>query len=202
MFIFACIMEQQYIKKTNELLQTADNVVITCHKNPDGDAIGSSLALYGYLKRLNITAQVIIPNDYPDFLKWLPYTETILIFEEAQEKCSELIKNADLIFSLDYNALHRTGEMQPVLEKSEAAFIMIDHHQQPDGFAIVTYSDTRICSTCQMVYHFIESLGDTSFINADIASEFSISRARLDLQNPSYSINIPNISDIKIDQKR
>ncbi|MFD0963933.1 DHH family phosphoesterase [Pseudofulvibacter geojedonensis] len=169
MFIFAAIMERQYIKKTKELLQTTDNVVITCHKNPDGDAIGSSLAIYGYLKKLNIKAHVIVPNNYPDFLKWLPNNDRILIFDEAQEECMELINNADVIFSLDYNALHRTGDMQSVLENSKASFIMIDHHQQPEEFAKVMYSDTSICSTCQMVYHFIDYLEDTSLIDTDIA---------------------------------
>lgn len=169
MFIFARIMEQQYIKKTKELLQSTDNVVITCHKNPDGDAIGSSLALYGYLKKLNINAQVIVPNDYPDFLKWLPNNESILVFDEAPEKCKDIINIADVVFSLDYNALHRTGDMQPILEKSNASFVMIDHHQQPEKYAKVTYSDTSICSTCQMVYHFIDFLGDVSLIDKDIA---------------------------------
>lgn len=163
-------MEQQYIKKTKELLQTAKNVIITCHRNPDGDAIGSSLGLYNYLNKLGLNVQVIVPNGYPDFLKWLPNNDTILVYEDKIAQCKTLIKEADLIFSLDYNALHRTGDMQEALESTNASFIMIDHHQQPEDFAAVTYSDTSICSTCQMIYHFIDALGDASLLDTDIAN--------------------------------
>lgn len=161
-------MEQQYIKKTNELLQNAKNLVITCHKNPDGDAIGSNLALYNYFINKGFNVKVIVPNDFPDFLKWLPNSETILIYDENKEEADSFINNADIIFSLDYNSLHRTGAMQEILKKASANFIMIDHHQQPEDFAVVTYSDTSICSTCQMVYHFIDSLGDLKEINKEI----------------------------------
>jgi len=161
-------MEQQYIKKTNELLQNAKNLVITCHKNPDGDAIGSNLALYNYFINKGFNVKVIVPNDFPDFLKWLPNSETILIYDENKEEADSFINNADIIFSLDYNSLHRTGAMQEILKKASANFIMIDHHQQPEDFAVVTYSDTSICSTCQMVYHFIDSLGDLKELNKEI----------------------------------
>ena len=163
-------MDEKIIAQTQKLIQSAEQIVITCHKNPDGDAIGSTLGLYMFLKKLGKNAQVIVPNDFPEFLKWLPQAQDILIFEKQHTKCSDLIANADLIFTLDFNAFHRTGDMQTPLEQSNANFIMIDHHQQPDDFAVVTYSDTSICSTCQMVYHFIDYLGHLELLDAAIGS--------------------------------
>jgi len=163
-------MEGKDIKKIKTLLQSSENIVITCHKGPDGDAIGSTLALYLYLKKQEKNVKVIVPDDFPFFLKWLPQSEHILLYEGNKEESDNLINNADLIFALDFNALHRTGEMQEILSKATAKFVMIDHHQQPDTYAEVTYSDTSICSTCQMVYHFIDALDDLNSIDTDIAN--------------------------------
>ncbi len=168
-FIFAVIMKDNQIQKAKQLIHHASNIIITCHKGPDGDAIGSTMALYFYLKKLDKNAQVIVPNDFPDFLKWIPESDSILIYDKNIEEANRQIEKADLLFSLDYNALHRTGMMQEALEKASGDFIMIDHHQQPDDYAIVTYSDTSICSTCQMVYHFIDALGDLTLIDQNIA---------------------------------
>lgn len=163
-------MQKTDITKTNKLLQSSKNVVITCHKGPDGDAIGSCLALYLYLKMHHKNVSVIVPDDFPYFLKWLPKSEDILCYDTKKENSDKLINDADLIFSLDYNSLSRTGDMATILKSSKAKFIMIDHHQQPDEYAEVTYSDTTICSTCQMVYHFIEALGDLQLIDESIAN--------------------------------
>lgn len=163
-------MQHFDLTKTNELLQSSQNIVITCHKGPDGDAIGSSLALYLYLKKHSKNVSIVVPDDFPYFLKWLPNSEDIICYDTCNETATNLIKNADLIFSLDYNALNRTGDMRSALEAANAQFIMIDHHQQPDDYATVTYSDTSICSTCQMIYHFIDALGHLNYIDAAIAN--------------------------------
>jgi phosphoesterase RecJ-like protein len=153
------------------LLNTPKNIVIVPHKNPDGDAMGSTLGLFHYLKSYSHNAVVIAPNDYPDFLKWLPGDDTVLKFESQQDVCKTHIDKADLIFTLDFNALHRAGSLLgDVLETSNATKLMIDHHQQPDDYATYTYSDVSMSSTCEMVYNFIEMLGDTDKINATIAT--------------------------------
>ena len=162
-------MNKQQINQSKKSIQEAESIVITCHKGPDGDAIGSSMALYLYLKKSKEKVQVIVPNDFPDFLKWIPNTDDILIYDQQKDLCDQIINEANLIFSLDYNALHRTGLMQEVLKNTSADFIMIDHHQQPDDYAIVTYSDTSICSTCQMIYHFITYLDNENLIDSEIA---------------------------------
>ena len=164
-------MIKAQISEIKALLSAPKNIVIVPHRNPDGDAMGSTLALYHYLKLNNHNAVVIAPNDYPDFLKWLPGDYTVLKFETQLEESSTLINNADIIFTLDFNAFHRAGnQMAHVLEPSTAIKIMIDHHQQPDDYAKYMYSDISMSSTCEMVYNFIEMLGDDDKINATIAT--------------------------------
>ncbi|MBU2920865.1 bifunctional oligoribonuclease/PAP phosphatase NrnA [Winogradskyella psychrotolerans] len=164
-------MNNTQITKIKALLSAPKNIVIVPHRNPDGDAMGSTLALYHYLKLHNHDAKVIAPNDYPDFLKWLPGDDTVLKFESQQAESNLLIDKADIIFTLDFNAFHRAGhQMADVLEKSSAIKIMIDHHQQPDDYATFMYSDVNMSSTCEMVYNFIEMLSDTDKINATIAT--------------------------------
>ena len=133
--------------------------------------MGSSLGMYHYLKLLNHNVVVIAPNDYPDFLKWLPADDTVLKFEAQQEQSNSILEKADIIFTLDFNAYHRAGEpMAEALEQSTAIKIMIDHHQQPDAYAKYIYSDVTMSSTCEMVYNFIEMLGDADKINPAIAT--------------------------------
>lgn len=156
--------------KIKELLSTAKNIIITTHKNPDGDAIGSSLALSHYLNSIGHSTTVITPNDYPEFLKWMPGESSIVKYDGSTKIANAMIDNADLIFTLDFNHLSRSGDLENVLERSESTFIMIDHHQQPDSYAKYMYSDVGMSSTCQMVYHFIEKLNDLDKITPEIAT--------------------------------
>lgn len=163
-------MTQQDITQIKQLLSSPKKIVIVPHKNPDGDAMGSTLGLYHYLKKYNHNAIVIVPNDYPNFLKWIPGNDTVLIYDYHTELCNKRIKSADIIFTLDFNALHRTGNMEPALEKSLAIKILIDHHQEPHDYAKFKYSDVSKSSTCEMVYNFINMLGDTNLIDSNIAT--------------------------------
>jgi bifunctional oligoribonuclease and PAP phosphatase NrnA len=161
------------LKQFNELqsyLESPRNIVIVGHRNPDGDAMGSTLGLYHYFKKKGHQPTVVVPNEYPDFLHWLPGSETTYRFDWQNTQSQRAIKNSDIIFLLDFNALHRVGhDMQNTLEGYENDFALIDHHQQPDDFTYM-FSDTEMCSTCQMVYHFIEKMGDVDLIDADIAT--------------------------------
>jgi len=167
-------MTNNDIKAIKQLLETPKRIVIVPHKNPDGDAIGSTLGLYHYLKPKGHDVVVIAPNDYPDFLKWLPGEDTIIQHESEVIKSNEIIENAELIFTLDFNALHRTGDMESVLENAKALKILIDHHQQPEDYAKYIYSDVTMCSTSEMVYHFLEMLDDVKAINKDIATSLYV----------------------------
>jgi len=154
----------------SELLSTPKRIAIIPHRSPDGDAMGSTLALYHFLLKLDHQATVISPNEFPGFLDWLPSAETVLVYENDKENTTKILQEAELIFTLDFNALHRTGEMEHVLNKLKAVFIMIDHHQSPDDFAKFTYSDTSFGSTCEMIYNFILQLGKKELIDKTIAN--------------------------------
>ncbi|MFB3387463.1 bifunctional oligoribonuclease/PAP phosphatase NrnA [Flavobacterium sp. LAR06] len=163
-------MKIQDIQEIQLLLATPKKIAIIPHRGPDGDAMGSTLALYHFLLKNNHQPTVIAPNDFPDFLAWLPGSETVKIFEKDTENCTKILEEAELIFTLDFNAFHRTGEMEHTLVKLTAPFIMIDHHQKPDDYAAYTYSDTSYGSTCEMVYNFISFLNKKEDLDKTIAT--------------------------------
>ncbi|WP_339709778.1 bifunctional oligoribonuclease/PAP phosphatase NrnA [uncultured Kriegella sp.] len=163
-------MNFEEINAVKALLSKPQKIVIVPHKNPDGDAIGSTLGLWHFLKNNGQDATVIVPNDYPRFLKWMPGNEHIINFERKNSEAKEKINQATLIFTLDFNHLGRIGQMQSELENAKATFIMIDHHQEPADYAKITYSDVTMSSTCEMVYTFIEKLGAVQTITSEIAN--------------------------------
>lgn len=163
-------MNFEDVNSVKALLSKPQKIVIVPHKNPDGDAIGSTLGLWHFLKNMGQEATIVAPNDYPKFLKWMPGNDFILNFERNNAESKEKIFEATLIFTLDFNHLGRVGQMQPVLEEASAQFIMIDHHQAPADYAKITYSDVTMSSTCEMVYNFFEILDASDSITSDIAN--------------------------------
>lgn len=163
-------MKIQDIQAIKLLLATPKKIAIIPHRGPDGDAMGSTLALYHFLLKNNHEPIVIAPNDFPDFLAWLPGSETVKIFEKDIDNCTKILEEAEIIFTLDFNAFHRTGEMEHTLAKLKAPFIMIDHHQKPDDYAAYMYSDTSFGSTCEMVYNFISFLDKKGDLDKTIAT--------------------------------
>jgi phosphoesterase RecJ-like protein len=162
-------MKFEDARSLKELLEEQPPIVLVPHKNPDGDAIGACLGLWHYLKRRGLEAQVVAPNDFPAFLKWMPGSEHVKIFDKDIERCKTLIAGAGLIFTLDFNALDRSGGMQEALSEATADFVMIDHHQSPGDYARVCYSDVGMSSTCEMIYHTIAALDDLDQIGTSIA---------------------------------
>ncbi|MES2575709.1 MAG: bifunctional oligoribonuclease/PAP phosphatase NrnA [Bacteroidota bacterium] len=163
-------MKEQDILAIQQLLSTPKKIAIIPHRSPDGDAMGSTLGLYHFLLKNNHHPVVVSPNEFPDFLAWMPGSETVLIFEKDKKNCTKVLEESELIFTLDFNALHRVGEMENILEKLSVPFVMIDHHQSPDDYAAVTYSDTAFGSTCEMLYNFISFLGKKSDIDKTIGT--------------------------------
>ena len=151
-------MKKQLLEEFIQILNTSKKVVIIPHKNPDGDALGSTLALNFFLNKTGHQSSLISPNEYPDFLNWLPGQEGILKHTTETNKAVELIKAADLIFTLDFNSLGRVELLEPHINASSAKKIMIDHHQDPSDYADIMYSDSNIGSTCEMVYNLISQL--------------------------------------------
>lgn len=164
-------MNEADFQRLNQELSSPKKVVIVTHRNPDGDAYGSSLGLYWFLSKLGHQVTVLSPNDCPDFLKWLPGEAGIEIFESDPKKGTMLLQEAALVFTLDFNAFHRLGEvMGPIMETIDPIFVMIDHHQQPDDYAEFSFVDPKMSSTSEMIYQFIDKLGKKDLIDKTIAS--------------------------------
>ncbi len=155
----------------HEVFSTNPNIIITTHHNPDGDAIGSSLALYHVLRGAGYQVSVIIPNRFPDFLNWMSESEKMLIFEDDKNNNSkQLIEAADLIFCLDFNALNRIDKMEEPVRFAKGFKVLIDHHPNPkDSEFQLVYSTTSASSTAELVYEFVEQIGLKHLINKDAA---------------------------------
>ncbi|MDF2451322.1 MAG: family phosphoesterase [Bacteroidota bacterium] len=163
-------MHKDSFQKFKALLKKSNNIIIVTHFNPDGDAMGSSLGLYNYLIKLEKTVTVITPNEYPEFLQWLPGNKKVLEFSKQPKKAGALISKSDLIFTLDFNNYSRLEGLGELLQNSTAKKILIDHHQQPDNYATLMFHDVKACSTCELVHEFIIGLGGKKLIDKDIAA--------------------------------
>lgn len=153
-------MESQDITRIKELLSQPRQIIITTHRNPDGDAMGSSLGLFHYLVQKGHNVTVVIPNEFPAFLKWLPGSESVMDYSVNVDKTVALVKEAEIIFCLDFNVLHRIEDLGKEVGEAKAFKITIDHHPQPEFFADITFSDVKASSTCEMIVEFIHSSGD------------------------------------------
>ena len=153
------IIPQDQLARLSQLISDAETILITCHKSPDGDAIGSSLGLADYLRHLGKDPIVIVPDQYPDFLMWLPNTEKIIRYDKQRDKADLLFKIADLIFCLDYNAPSRVDEMEQSLVGSPATRVLIDHHLNPDVPADFIISEPEASSTCELVFRLVWQMG-------------------------------------------
>ena len=153
------IIPQDQLARLSQLISDAETILITCHKSPDGDAIGSSLGLADYLRHLGKEPVVIVPDQYPDFLMWLPNTEKIIRYDKQRDKADLLFKIADLVFCLDYIAASRVDEMEKALVSSPATRVLIDHHLNPDVPADLIISEPEASSTCELVFRLVWQMG-------------------------------------------
>ena len=158
------------IKSLEALISEKKNIVITVHRGPDGDAIGSALGLYNVLVQLGHNTSVITPNDYASFLHWMPGNDKVIVFTQEEKRASEITEKADLIFLLDFGKIARLDTYANVVQNSSATKVMIDHHQQPDeSVSDILFSDVSASSTAQIVFEIIEELGYKNLINKDVA---------------------------------
>lgn len=153
------ILSQTDRDTLDRLIDGAERIVVCCHVNPDGDAIGSCLGWAEYLRSRGKSPMIIIPDQYPDFLQWLPNTDTILRYDKHTADADRLIADAQLIFCLDFNQLGRTDAMAASLEASQAGMVMIDHHLGPDIPCALTVSHPEASSTCELVFSIVWQLG-------------------------------------------
>ena len=161
------VISQANIDHVEKWFERADKVVIVSHVSPDGDAIGSSLGLYHFLLSQDKTVHVIVPNAFPDFLKWMPGAKDIIQYNRNKDYADKLINEADVLCVLDLNILSRLDEMKDVVEKSPARKMLVDHHLYPGDFARITISHPNISSTSELVFRLICQLGNFSDITKE-----------------------------------
>jgi phosphoesterase RecJ-like protein len=159
----------EYSKRLSKLFSTSENILIICHINPDGDAIGSQLALFHFLKTRGIKASLMAPNYLQEFLKWMDGADEINIFIKERKECRKLIKEADLIVMLDFNQSNRLGEAEDLVISSKAQKVIIDHHLDPGDFADLIISDPSKCSTSELVHELVSEINGGDFINKSYA---------------------------------
>ena len=164
------IITKQELSAYANLLRKSQSVCILTHMSPDGDAMGSALAMWHYLQTIGIpTVAVCVPNEFPSFLKWMPAASQVLIYDDKAEECQTIIQNADLLLCLDFNDLKRIGKMGEIAAQSKAKKMIIDHHLFPADFADVTISYPQSPSTCELVFRLICRLGDFQNITQPMA---------------------------------
>ncbi len=153
----------------HELL-SPKKIVITTHQKPDGDAMGSSLGLSHFLTALGHSVKIISPTNWAGFLKWMPGASEVIDFEQSKDTAIKYIEEAEVLFCLDFNVLHRTKNMEPVLAPLTCIKVLIDHHQQPqEEYFDYGISDTAKSSTSEMVFDFIVESGHADKIDTNIA---------------------------------
>ncbi len=154
-----------------ELLGQPKDIIITTHFKPDADALGSSLGLAGFLKKKNHNVKVITPSDYPEFLNWMSGNDEVIVYQESTKELSfSLVKDADIIFCLDFNSLSRINGLGSHVQKSKAKKVLIDHHLDPDRFADFELWSTEAAATAELVYELMNLLEERHLIDKPIAN--------------------------------
>jgi phosphoesterase RecJ-like protein len=163
------IITEENIQKAKKLIHKNDKMVIVTHVSPDGDAIGSSLALFHFLSELGKQVNVIVPNEFPGFLQWMTGSDEIIIEEKSSEIAKETIEAAELIFCLDFNDLRRISQLESRVRAASGKKIMIDHHPCPEAFCDVTISHPEISSTSELIFRFICRMGMFEYVDKESA---------------------------------
>ena len=189
------IIAENLIKKVREAIRAKNQIVIVSHVTPDGDAIGSSLALWHYLHRLGKNAHVIVPNGFPAFLSWMPGANEIVLYDRQRKKAERLFEEADLIFALDFNESNRVDKMENAFLSAPAPKVLIDHHLHPGDFAQIVISYPEISSTSEMVFRLICRLGHFDKVTLECA-QCVLTGMMTDTGGFSYNSNHPEIYTI------
>ena len=153
------IMTERECSQLRSLINNAETIVLCCHLNADGDALGAMLGWAEVLKAMGKEPLVVAPDQYPDYLQWLPNTEKIVRYDKRKDFVNTVLKIADLVFCLDFNTLSRTDAMAEALGNSPAQKVLIDHHPDPNVGAVLTFSHPEMSSTCELVFRIVWQMG-------------------------------------------
>lgn len=181
-------IDKASLDAVKKIITDGERFTIIVHRNPDGDALGSALAWAHYLRSKGKRADVIVPNPFPDFLKWLPGSEAVLQYDSMKDDADPLLHASDAVFCLDFNSMSRVAEIADVVAEIDAPRVLVDHHPYPENEFLISFSDTAACSTAEMVYRLIYSLGDDAAVNKDIA-ECIYTGIMTDTGNFAYASN-------------
>lgn len=186
------VIEQSKIDHFTKWFERANNIVIVSHVSPDGDAIGSSLGLWHFFESQGKNVNIIVPNAFPDFLKWMPGSKDILLYDRYKEFADKLIMEADIVCCLDFNKLSRIENMEEVVAASPARKVLIDHHPYPDDFARVVISYPEISSTSELVFRLICRMGYFEELTKE-GAECIFTGMMTDTGGFTYNSNSPQI---------
>lgn len=189
------LIGENKINETKKQIEKAQKIVVVTHLSPDGDAMGSSLALYHYLHSMGKDVRVIVPNAYPYFLKWMNGTKDVVVNTYMSTVAETLIRDAELIFCLDFNTLKRIGVLGELVEQSTAKRVLIDHHPDPDEDFDIVISYPKISSTCEVVFRLMVQMGGFDKVSSSVA-ECIYTGMMTDTGGFTYNSNDPEIFEI------
>ena len=153
------LLSDAQVEQLRNTISQAGNIVLVCHESPDGDAIGSMLGWDDFLKSMGKLSSIVVPNAFPDFLKWIPGGERIIRYDKHKEQVEAALQKADLVFCMDFNSAKRVLDLQPALDAAKAVKVLIDHHIGPELDAFLSFSFPKMSSTCEIVFRMIWQLG-------------------------------------------
>ena len=154
------ILSTEEMALLERLIDESQHIVICCHKSPDGDALGASLAWAEFLRTRCKLPLIAIPDAFPDYLRWLPSTEKVVRYDRKKELVDEAFRQADLVFCLDFNAPSRVDEMEEALRASKAKMVMVDHHLNPEMETVMCISRPEMSSTCELIFRMLYQMGE------------------------------------------
>lgn len=192
------IIDRKSLERLGKLVRDAKHIVITCHLSPDGDAVGSSLALCRVLGNMGKDAHVVVPDQIPRSLMFMPGVKDVVTYSCQELRGRFLVNNADLIFCLDFNCLKRIDKLGALIENATAAKVMIDHHLHPEGMCDIVISFPQLSSTCELIYRTLMELGLLKRLDKQAASNLYVGMTT-DTGNFTYSSAYPEIYEILAD---
>lgn len=178
------------IRRFLELIEESKKIVLTCHVRPDGDALGSTLGLLHLLETLGKEARIVVPDQPPKTLAFMPGYKKIAVYTKFDPYCSRIVSEADLIICCDFNKPSRQDQMSSLIQEATCRKVLIDHHQDPEYFCDVTFSYPDMSSTCELVFRIIAAMGLYQDINKDCA-ECLLTGIITDTRN--FTVNIKHI---------
>ena len=172
--ISAKMQREQFFEALDAVIQTPKRFVVVSHVNPDGDAIGSSLAFSQFLRKFGHDVEVMVSNDFPEFLAWMPGACNIRIYDKAPELCDKILGSADMMAILDFNHISRSGLIQEKIKELDINKILIDHHRDTDfGNFCCVLSDTNVSSTSELVAEVVLHYGE-KYLDESIATNLLV----------------------------